>query len=454
MVFARDDGRDLQQRIDELGQLRPNLIIMTHGPRKRVQADMIKLAEAVRFGQRQLAKSDRARIIYSGHESLQEVIAETLTDEIPLISVAQIRPQARRERLGPLRQAIQMQLQDIKLCQVPGMEGVIQWCGNKPTATVDSLVDVVQYRAAVREGKVLLVDLEQDDLILIYGENEEIHTINRPEFGVGKPLARLLEYIEPEAFFRWLPQVIEDEEAMKERFLSYLINQSFFPDMIPMVEEEFHFLQAIMRTVIAQAWQDALEVWGVSAKEAAKLQTIIVRGRPLMMIPKDKESQIIHILLDAIQPVGMASVVLDRYGVLPTVGKLAEQDVMAAVQTAESGVLLNLGWAIGVGGWRRNGNAATLELITQQAGKLKIEIDWGNIEVLAIPVTMSGDLEINPSFLAHVGGRYRRQESLENVSGDLVVGVVVDARGRPLKFPKDELERSELIKKWTTDIGG
>ena len=45
-----------------------------------------------------------------------------------------------------------------------------------------------------------------------------------------------------------------------------------------------------------------------------------------------------------------------------------------------------------------------------------------------------------------------RKEVLEDVGGSLV-GVVVDARGRPLKLPKNEQKRSQLIEKWMVDIG-
>jgi len=34
------------------------------------------------------------------------------------------------------------------------------------------------------------------------------------------------------------------------------------------------------------------------------------------------------------------------------------------------------------------------------------------------------------------------------------LGVVIDARGRPLQFPSDPVRRRELIKKWYYTVGG
>jgi hypothetical protein len=35
-----------------------------------------------------------------------------------------------------------------------------------------------------------------------------------------------------------------------------------------------------------------------------------------------------------------------------------------------------------------------------------------------------------------------------------VLGVVIDARGRPLALPEDPTRRRELIKKWLWTVGG
>ncbi|MFH1524569.1 MAG: hypothetical protein ABIF04_06365, partial [Chloroflexota bacterium] len=63
-------------------------------------------------------------------------------------------------------------------------------------------------------------------------------------------------------------------------------------------------------------------------------------------------------------------------------------------------------------------------------------------------------LYLQPLHHADVGfGPGRTRESGIPVTGT-ALGVVIDARGRPLRLPLDAGQRRELLKKWLWALGG
>jgi hypothetical protein len=83
-----------------------------------------------------------------------------------------------------------------------------------------------------------------------------------------------------------------------------------------------------------------------------------------------------------------------------------------------------------------------------------VEVKQGDLEIMPLPVGQSGRLFLEP--LNHAdfgfGPRPPRDDGIP-VNGT-ALGVVIDARGRPLRFPADDTRRCELIKKWLWTVGG
>jgi hypothetical protein len=79
---------------------------------------------------------------------------------------------------------------------------------------------------------------------------------------------------------------------------------------------------------------------------------------------------------------------------------------------------------------------------------MDIEVKYGNIEIIPLPVGQAASLHLQPMHRFDVGmGGPGRGGKINNVMGS-VFGVVVDARGRPLPLPAEVARRRELYKKW------
>jgi hypothetical protein len=81
-----------------------------------------------------------------------------------------------------------------------------------------------------------------------------------------------------------------------------------------------------------------------------------------------------------------------------------------------------------------------------------VEVQYGNIEVLPVLPGQQAELELRPvrRFDAGLGpgkGGKRR------ISGGLA-GLIIDARGRPLRPANEPEERQVQTRQWLWDVGG
>jgi hypothetical protein len=163
--------------------------------------------------------------------------------------------------------------------------------------------------------------------------------------------------------------------------------------------------------------------------------------------------QSLLILLDAIQPVGITNVILDQNNLLPALGAAAARIPVLPIQVLESGAFLGLATVVTPVVTAKLGTPILRAWVTYANGnQSQVEVKQGALEILPLASGQTGKLTLQPLHHADIGlgpGRATEKE----ISGT-VLGVVIDARGRPLRFPADHVRRRELIKKWLWTLGG
>jgi hypothetical protein len=85
-------------------------------------------------------------------------------------------------------------------------------------------------------------------------------------------------------------------------------------------------------------------------------------------------------------------------------------------------------------------------------GETSLEVKQGTLEVLQLPLGQAAQLHLQPLHRFDIGmGGPGRGGRLRVVGGAL--GVIVDARGRPIQLPDDPSRRRELLAKWRWMLG-
>ena len=77
----------------------------------------------------------------------------------------------------------------------------------------------------------------------------------------------------------------------------------------------------------------------------------------------------------------------------------------------------------------------------------------GSIEVIPLQVNEQAYLSLFPAPTVDVGlGQGERAKAAEEIDGGLV-GLIIDARGRPLIFPTNDKERQGRLLQWMQTMG-
>lgn len=169
------------------------------------------------------------------------------------------------------------------------------------------------------------------------------------------------------------------------------------------------------------------------------------------MAPTPGEAMLI--LLDGLQPCGITTMVLDRYHLSPLLAVVGEAQPVLPVHVMNSDAFVNLGTVIAPISRAQQGEVTLSAAVETSSGqKYAVDIEQGTLRRLLIPEGESAVMELQPDkrtdigFGRGVGGRVK-------VTGGLM-GVVVDARGRPLRLPEEDEARVEQLRRWLWSLGG
>jgi hypothetical protein len=105
-----------------------------------------------------------------------------------------------------------------------------------------------------------------------------------------------------------------------------------------------------------------------------------------------------------------------------------------------------------VGSARPGDVALTFRIEYEDGRSLEVEVAYGSLEVIPLPVGQTANLELRPTRRFDVGLGVRGQAGTTKVEGG-IIGIIIDARGRPLPIAEDPAEQSERMQRWLWDMG-
>jgi len=379
----------------------------------------------------------RPRFIFAGNEEARAPVAEVLEGVIDLEMVSNLLPRLGEESLAGAQELLE-NLVGGKIALIPGLESVERWSLAPIQPTARALGWAIRYLAQEYELKVLGVDIGGGSVGLFSARDDRYFCALTSEVGLGYGLDRLLAERGVEQILRWLPF---DLEGAEDRIL----NKALRPGTLPQSREDLFLEQAVARELMA--W--ALERTGERA--LAPVDLIVGTGGLLSHLPDPRQAALI--LLDGLQPTGICSLALDEFSLLPQLGALAMAEPLAAAQVVARDTLLNLGTVIAPSGVAQEGEIALrFKMVYSEGEAIEGEVSYGSLEVMPLPLGQRATLELRPTQSFDVGlGRKGRGATTEVEGG--AVGVIIDARGRPLSLPKERAAQREKMQKWMWEVG-
>ena len=472
-VLAANDGRLPHQKIERIRHLRPDMVLLSGGTDGGTISHVVELAEFVaaadpkpRFG-----TSFELPVIYAGNSDAREQISSVLNEKMALTISENIRPVLERENLGPARHVIHDLFLEHVMAQAPGYGKLISWTGAPIMPTPAAVGRIMQTIARQRHIDVLGVDIggATTDVFSVFEVDESPESVfNRTvsaNLGMSYSISNVVAEAGFEAITRWIPFAL-DEADLRDRIKNKMIRPTTIPQLLEDLQVEHAVAREALRLAFHQHRQLAVGLKGVQSERSLSdvfdqsatgesiidmksLDLLVGSGGALSHAPH--RAQTAAMLIDAFQPEGVTGLAVDSIFMMPHLGVLASIDEGAATEVFERDCLVALGVCVGLVGSGKDGQiCASYELgrdgEQSSDSRLTGELRVGELIRLPLDEGEEGELVVSCE-RGWDAGSGSGEELRTRVRGG-AVGVVLDARGRPLRFPEDDDERRERIRTW------
>ncbi len=443
-----NDRRRQAERIDAILRARPDLIVIAGGVEEGATHSLFTLLEAVGLASYLMPKTHRPLVIYAGNSAIRQEVKDVLGSIVDLFITPNIRPTLNSEQLSVAQPELAKVFKTLRASQMFGISDLEHWSEGRLLPTATAFGRMVRFLSRLYDPQkaVLGLDVGATATTIATGLQGELTLRVFPQLGMGEKVSSLLEHTTTEKIARWLPG-----ETSIARVLDFIANKATHPHSLPSSEEELLLEQAVAREIIAAAVRETFAEHSLDMPRAHSevlpwTEPILLSGSVLGHAPTP--GQALMIALDGAQPAGISTVVLDQNDLLASLGAAAEINSLLAVQVLESHAFINLGTVIAPVGVARRGSPVLRVRVTYEDGReAQSEIKFGSLGVIPLPSGHSAQLHVQPLQRFDVGlGGPGRGGRIRVAGGAL--GIVIDARGRPLQLAKDPAQRSQQLQRW------
>ncbi len=454
-----DEGQDVaptdEERVRLIRATTPDVVFLAGGIDGGAERPVLDTVKAATLASAMMDRNKRPTLLYAGNTQLRRQVAEIVGDEAELRVVENVRPTLEDEQPLDAQEELQSIFRRRKMEQLPGFATMTDWSPVPVAPTAQAFGRLIEYLWHLGDPRrgVLGIDVGGANTTVAAAFNEKLHITIHGGLGVAFGGEKLLEERGLKALSRWLPESITYHDAQ-----ALLINKQMHPTSIPQMDRELWVEQALICTAIRATLEIARPGWQSSAAQpypelTPLCDTILISGSPLTQAPRPGQAALA--VLNALEPIGVSTLVMDTYGLAPALGNVAVVKPLATVEALDAGVFTNLATVVTpVGRDAKIGDTILKVNVSYSDGsELDIDVCYGDLEVLPLPLGQEAVLELRPKRGFDVGLGGKGKAGKRQVSGGLT-GLIIDARGRPLSLPAEPEQRRQLMQQWLYDVGG
>ncbi len=465
-VIAANDKRRPHDQIQRIRELRPDMILVSGGTDGGNTTQVVQIAELIapakpqpRFG-----GEYRMPVIYAGNKDARAAIEKTFDESVDLSVVDNLRPVLERENLGPARDAIHDLFLEHVMAHAPGYDKLMSWTHAPIMPTPGAVGNILQTIARLQGINVVGVDIggATTDVFSVFSE-----TFNRTvsaNLGMSYSISNVCAEAGMDNILRWV-HFDMDERELRNRVKNKMIR----PTTIPQSLEALVFEQAVAREALRLAYiqhkEFATTLKGVQQQRTVgdtfsqkasgativdnmALDLLVASGGVLSHAPRMHQTAMM--LIDAFEPEGFTRLAKDSIFMMPHLGVLAEVHDRASLEVFEKDCLIYLGTCVAAKGEGKLGKPCFEYQVTGKSLNETGTMNVGDLKLLKLGQGEKAMVAIQPAKGFDFGAGAGKEMKREVTGG--TVGLILDARGRPLRLPEDRREGQKTIAQWVSAL--
>ena len=466
-VIASNDKRRPHEQIQRIRELRPDIILLSGGVDGGTTTHVVQIAELIapakprpRFGNEYTLP-----VIYAGNEDAAPLVSDVISEGFSLKIVENLRPVLERENLTPARDAIHDLFLEHVMAHAPGYDKLIEWTDAPIMPTPAAVGNILRTIATEHGINVVGVDIggATTDVFSVF-DGVFNRTVSA-NLGMSYSIANVCFEAGMRNILRWVHFEM-DERELGNRVKNKMIR----PTTIPQTLEALVFEQALAREALRLAYlqhkEFATTLRGVQQQRSVgdtfsqqmsgqtivdnmKLDLLVASGGVLSHAPRMQQTAMM--LIDAFEPQGFTTLAKDSIFMMPHLGVLAEVHPQASLEVFERDCLVYLGTSVAATGTGTIGDPCFRFSVhgpgIEESGRMAV----GEIRLFPLSEDETATVTVEPERSFDCGAGPGRAKEAQVRGG--TVGLILDARGRPLPVPVEREASRSLVSAWAASVG-
>ena len=421
------------------------LYVIGGGSNGGAQKALKAAIENLRLVYHLIPRAVRPQIVYCGNQELAEYARSEVEAGLDMHLASNLQTDPGQEDQTLVWKAMLAAFERLRIQQIPGLADIVSDLHTRVIPSDFSAGRMVRFleRSSENGKGVLMLRIDTDTVSVIAARDQKLNGICH-RLDVNDAVLEAA---------RGLCSQVTDASS----FATYIYNRTLFPEYIPATLEDLGIEHAWARVRIREALTalQALDPefgYNPSLGLTRAYEPIILSGSEMRLAAPH---QGLMIALDSILPHGITTVLQDEQQLLTALGSLAPHEPLLPVQVMDAEVFTNLATIINVDTPTSEGQKV-LQIEVNEGEKtprLHHKIRMGDLKRIETLANNKTELYLAPEDESDVGMGVPGLGGWVTVLSSKV-GVVVDARGRPLNLPLEEIARVETLHNWLWELGG
>lgn len=442
-IALDEGGRQLGRHIAALAYLRPDVIIFAGGQEGGNVSANQRLAHIVGLLARH--SEQPPLVVFAGNSAAAEQVRQQLGDGISIEVTPNVLPLPAQPQLEPTRALLRRRYAEQYASALPGADRLRMLRTKRLGSVVEDQGLMVRFLAQRFNRNVLAVSTDSVTTSCLLASNSHYSEAIFGRMGIRFSALAVLEQRGAQSIQRWLPFEIQSD-TMANR----LLNRAIRPRQVASDLDDLLLDYALMREALGIAYQALRD-----ERKDAQFD-LVIAGGSIAEAPRPGLAALA--LLDALQPTYRDSelainMYLDQWSLLAASGALAHINTDAATCLLEMDALNNMPLATVIvprGELAAGKKMAEVELTPMQGTPITRTVNAGEIVRLPLARGKRATLRIRPVGGIAIGQNQAGTEVLSDEAAIVgsALGVIIDARPRPLSLPDDVQERRQVLLRW------
>ncbi len=433
------------EQLERLVSSEIELYLISGGTNGGAQKELKAAIENLRLVYHLIPRTVRPQIIFCGNQELAEYARDEIEAGLDMHIASNIQTALGAEDPSVVWKAMLAAFERLRLQQIPGLADAVNELHAKVIPSDFSAGRMVRFlETSNNSGKgVLLLRFDADTVSVISGHNQRLSGINFAQ-KVDEAIVRKA-------------RSFSHQVADPTRFATYIYNRALFPDYTAATLEDLCFEQALATARVCEALNALQQIdpefdYNASLGLLNACEPIILSGSERRLAAPH---QGLMVALNSILPRGITTFLQDRDQLLTALGSIAPYEPLLPVQVMDKDGFVNLATVITVDAPASVGQTV-LQIEVDEGADMSRQthrIKMGELKRIETIAKGTTNVYLAPEVESDVGMGMPGLGGWVNAT-DSKVGVVIDARGRPLSLPAGEIERAESLHNWLWEVGG